>query len=484
MRAALARARARRPWIVGSVTLLLAGLSFSAWQWQEARLARAAAEREVARSEAVNTFLTEDLLAAANPYDADGHDVSIKELLERAVSALEAEARGSLEPAVESAVRRSIGMSFLKFGEDRSAEAQLRRAHQLATQSFGEQAPAAREIAGLLAEALAHQGRADDVREILAALAAPEGSLESLEHRLLEAEALRVSRELSQSVRLYEAAHQDLGNRTDAPAELRERVGDGLLKALHDTGRLVDVDAVALIEDHLELLRERHGDQSVVFWNAKTFLAIHYRDNGSFEEAERTYLDMRERLTALLGASHPVVASTLHQLSSFYITASNHEAAAEFAQEAFELRRQQFGDEHPHTLSSLNNLAVALRGLERLEEALASQSLAEEIARSLQGAESPLVLSLQFNRGLTLVELGRLDEARPLLEEVAEQAPVVFDGAWQGNAAYGLGRLHGAAGQLEDAALWFERALALYAEHGMADSPAAHYVSETLADLR
>ena len=479
-RAALARARARRPWLIGSVVVLLLGMSLSTWQWQEARLARAAAEREAARSEAVNAFLTEDLLAAANPYDAGGHDVSIKDLLERAVAALDA--GGGLEPSVESAVRRSIGMSFLKFGEDSSAESQLRLARALAEESFGESAVETREIASLLAEALAHQGRFGEVREMLDALAAPEGSLEHLEHRLLIAEALRVSRDLSQAVEVYEAVHRDLGNLTKPPAELRERVGDGLLKALHDAGRLAD--ALPLIEGHQDLLRERHGDDSVAFWNAKALLAIHHRDTGNREAAERVYLAVRERLTALLGSQHPVVASILHQLSSLYIQSSNPGAAVEYAREAFELRREQFGDAHPHTLASLNNIAVALRGLEQFEEALVSQSLAEEIATTLQGPESPLVLSLRFNRGLTLVELGRLDEARPLLEEAADRAPEVFDGVWQGHAAFGLGRLHQAAGQVEDAAQWLERALALYAEHGVAESPSAQHVRETLAALQ
>ncbi len=479
-RTALARTRARRPWIAGSVLVLLIGMGFSTWQWQEARLARAAVEQEAARSAAVNAFLTEDLLAAANPYDASGYDVSIKELLERTVAALDADS--GLEPAVESAVRRSIGMSFLKFGEDRSAEVQLRLAHSLALDSFGEHVDETRQIAALLAEALAYQGRTDEVRALLAPLAAPEGSLEHLEHQLLAAQALRFARELPAAIELYEGVQHDLANLPDPPADLQERAGDGLLTALHDGGRLAG--ALPLIEDHLDLLRERHGEDSMDFLVAQSFLAQHYRDTGNFEAAESAYLRMREGLTPRLGAGHPVVASVLHQLGSLYIIYQRLELAAKFSELAFEARREQYGEEHAHTLGSLNNLAMALRGLERFEEALAKQRLAEDVARRLHGDESALVLMLQFHRGMTLMESGQLTEARPLLLEVAERASDIFDPIWQGNAAYGVGRLHQAEGEGEEAAPWLERALEHYTAQGLADSPQADHIRATLANLR
>jgi hypothetical protein len=121
---------------------------------------RQAAEAAGARAQAVNNFLTNDLLGQADPErNPAGADVTVRQLLDRAAESLAASESAALrqpvaamaedvpakspavsesaalEPGVEGAVRSTIGNAYLELGLYHEADEQLTRAGHLLRQA-------------------------------------------------------------------------------------------------------------------------------------------------------------------------------------------------------------------------------------------------------------------------------------------------------------------------------------------------------------
>lgn len=77
------RTRARRPWLAATGLALVAGLALSLWQYHQARQAQ-----QIAQS--INTFLQQDLIAAANPLLNQGRsDVTVIQALSDAAATID-----------------------------------------------------------------------------------------------------------------------------------------------------------------------------------------------------------------------------------------------------------------------------------------------------------------------------------------------------------------------------------------------------------
>ncbi len=119
-----------------AVAALVAGFNLRVSQERDlARVAAARAEREAATARAINRFLNEDLLAAADPYGANLKDAPIGDIIERAVPRV-ADRLGS-QPAVAGEVYRTLGDMLGNLGRTQPARATLDRAVELLTQAHG-----------------------------------------------------------------------------------------------------------------------------------------------------------------------------------------------------------------------------------------------------------------------------------------------------------------------------------------------------------
>ena len=104
---------------------------------------RNSARIAAAQTQAVNAFLTDDLLGQADP-DANSRDkqVSVEELLRRAAAKIDGNAKFAGQPEVEGTLRLTLGKTFLKLSNIPEAEKQLRRAVELRRGAFGTDDPA------------------------------------------------------------------------------------------------------------------------------------------------------------------------------------------------------------------------------------------------------------------------------------------------------------------------------------------------------
>lgn len=170
----LARARARRPWMVVALLLLLCGLAGTTWSWQRSldseRLASAArdrAEREAGRAEAVVRFLSDDLIRSVAP-EGKGYekDPTIREMLEYASARMEGSFQG--DAATRGSLHAAIAASWgALFDRARSIE-HYRLAAQAYAQAFGASDELTLRTRYDLARQLAMADAFEEARELLA----------------------------------------------------------------------------------------------------------------------------------------------------------------------------------------------------------------------------------------------------------------------------------------------------------------------------
>lgn len=154
------RARARRPWIAALGVALAAGLALSLWQWR-------AAEEAGARAEALQLFLRDDVLGAANPFAARrAEPMTVREAVAAAASGVERRFAG--HPGTEAVVRAALARLMTQYQDLAAAEAQWSAALPLLDRALGprhrETALARYQYAALLTRA----GKTDAAEAVLA----------------------------------------------------------------------------------------------------------------------------------------------------------------------------------------------------------------------------------------------------------------------------------------------------------------------------
>jgi eukaryotic-like serine/threonine-protein kinase len=118
-REALRRSRTRRSWLLTVTGISLAAALVTGMQYVQVERAREEAQRQAAAARSVNEFLVQDLIGAANPVGNFGvatpalpnsGQVPVRELLDRA--SVRVGERFAGQPALESAVRSSLGGAY------------------------------------------------------------------------------------------------------------------------------------------------------------------------------------------------------------------------------------------------------------------------------------------------------------------------------------------------------------------------------------
>jgi eukaryotic-like serine/threonine-protein kinase len=256
--AAVLRMRARRPWVAAAMLSLGAGLVATLWLQQEATRARADAEREASRAEAVSRFLNDDILGGANPGAAGfERDPSIRELLDRAADGLGA--RFAADPLTEAGLRVALGQAYHTVGERARAAQHYQAAYERYSESLG----TASEPALL--------SRYDTVRS-LAYSATAEG-FEAAESLLAEADRLAGTRLGKDDEVTYRAAvaraHYHFQRLQIAPARAALETADRLQRQLHPD----DAHAAAWIRGTLGDTLLRSGEPAAAEAHARALLA-------------------------------------------------------------------------------------------------------------------------------------------------------------------------------------------------------------------
>ncbi|XP_055542755.1 kinesin light chain-like [Wyeomyia smithii] len=115
---------------------------------------------------------------------------------------------------------------------------------------------------------------------------------------------------------------------------------------------------VPLCKQALEKLKRTEGRDHPDVATMLNILALVYRDQRKFDEAEgllKEALAIREKS---LGETHPAVAATLNNLTVLHGKRGKYREAEQFCKRALEIREQVLGEHHPDVAKQLNNLAL------------------------------------------------------------------------------------------------------------------------------
>ncbi|MCH8913150.1 MAG: tetratricopeptide repeat protein [Planctomycetes bacterium] len=354
----------------------------------EARLVdEAATARTSARqAEMINTFLR-SMLAAANPYE-QGRDVTMIEVLDRAAARVGAEL--SVEPAVEAAVRRTIGNTYRSLGAYDKAEKHLQAAVAIHQQDYTRNELATNDLARSLIG--------------LAGVLQDRGDYTGAE--LLYRRALEVYRGLRGD------DHLDvIGTMTSLALLLRakgdEKEADALLRQASE--RYVRSPRA-----------ETREEVDVGGPTSHSHLALLLRYQGDWDGAERLLRQSLAEQHRLYGPQHPRTGDSAAALASFLQEKGDYAAAAEYHRQALAIRRNVPGGAHKLVADSLS--ALAALSIEQGDYAEAEELLRQalELRERDFDPSHPEIARTMIALGMVLLEQGIPADAEPILRECLE----------------------------------------------------------------
>ncbi|MBK7644052.1 MAG: serine/threonine protein kinase [Planctomycetes bacterium] len=457
--------------------------------------AELAAQRETRareRAEGV-AVLQRRIFSAARPSRSLGRSVTVRELLDDALFALE---RDQGDPAVLSELLSVVGSTYALLGEAALSERTLARAIELA-EPLGDELLSARlrsdsaeaalrqgelERAGVLLEQALPKletggdaGREELARCVwrVAELARRRGESaragESLERALallergdetgLRLNVLDTLGQLAYDARDFkraEALHREAleGARALLPPEhpLVAGLENGLANDLFDQGRVEEAGELwsSALASFEHILAPGHPDLATVTGN----LAQVHERRRDFVHAAELYERAIALRRAALGPDHPALAPLLGKYAGMRNVAGDPAAACELLQQAIAIRRRSNeGAAHDRALAGdLIGLAAAERRRGRLEQALAAALEALAIQRVALEAQHPDLAQALTLAGALQVERGVPLQAEPLLREAFAIRQAKLPGNWlTSNTQSVLGGCLCALGQFEEA---------------------------------
>jgi serine/threonine protein kinase/tetratricopeptide (TPR) repeat protein len=467
--------------------LLVAGGAVSAWQAVLARRAEAAAleardtaaaeqrtavaqrDRAVAAEEeaqAVLDFFRGKVLAAARPKGEKG-GLGRAATIREAVDAAEPGIAAAFErrPAVEAAIRNSLGATYWRLGDLDQAVRQHERALALWRQARG---PDHRDTVhemndlalvyragGRLKEAIALH---EDVLERDRAALGPDdpGTLSAMTNLALAyLDASRPADAITLAEAVLKVRRVTLGPDHDDTLTTAYI----LAQAYQNTGRVAE--SVPLFEATWKARRAALGpDNPATLW-AQYRLATAYRDADRAAEAIPLLDEALARQRVVLGQDHPSTLNTLQGLATAYRAADRLAEAIPLFEEALKLWRDKVAPDHPSTLGAMGDLALAYRDAGRLAEAIPLHEETLTRTRAKLGPDHYNTLAGTINLALAYQTAGRVAEALPLDEAALRLARATLgpDHPTTLIAITNLALSYQAAGRVAEAVSLFEELL-------------------------
>ena len=448
------------------VALLAATAVSTRYALSEMR-ARGEAEARAAELQAVNGFL-QAMLTAADPEQAQGRDVRVREVLEEAEGKL-----GELDanPRVQFEVLLTLADTRHALGQYAEALALFDRAVALADAAGA--TPARRALLQRRrATQLTELGRYDESRTAIAAARESEASLTPAQRIGLALTAARLEDEAGK-VEAAEAGYRSvLADAAALPPEAiaateradfddaLETTRSNLSALLRDSGRLDEAESLgtALVAER----RETYGERDPRTLSSRHKLALVYAARG---DNARTETESREVLALqreVLGDKHAFTLTTAQTLANALIAQGKLDEGEALTRESLAGFEALVGDAHPQSQAAMNALAFILEDRKLYDEAEAMYRRILEV-QARQGAAHPSTLIPRNNLAMLLVTVGRAPEAvaeyDTLLDATREAVGEkhAFYAIFSSNFGLALGK----AGRAADAAPVLENAVTL-----------------------
>jgi serine/threonine protein kinase len=404
------------------VGLLLAGVAVSTWQAVRATRAEGVAEARRLQAEAaekkaraVNDFLIQEMIGAADPEEARGRKVTVEEVLDKAADKV----GGAFaeQPEVEASVRVAIGLAYNDLGLYGKAEPHLRRCLELRQRVLGPE----------------HRDTLQAVIEL--------GDVLGYLNRLPEAEVLFRD--------ALNVARRVLGDDDKTTTVLLHQYA----WILGDEGRLPE--AVELnrqcLEAQLRVLGPGDEETVTTMGNLTDDLTL----LGQWSEAEQIASERLRLSLQAFPSDHPMILLARKNLLMVLIFEGKAREVEPLARENMDAAVRVWGPDHPRRWGTVSHLASGLYMQGRFKEAeqLGLEVLANQRRLGIPGDRTLL--------GLVLGATGRWDEAEDALRDAVKtrgqtggpEHPQTL------NALFALGTVLQASGQRAEAGQVLRQAL-------------------------
>lgn len=416
--AALARSRARRPFVWALLGLLALGLASSLWLQQRTDEARARAEAELARANAVTRFLNEDLISRANPLVMSrGAEAPLRDVLLSARERLPL--RFAAQQETEASVRASLASLFATLDLWAEAEQEITRALELFDAELGAASTDSVRARALRVHLLARLSRYEDAEAELTRLQATAVPADPRHrHALAKArsslhfnrggfgEVVPALREALATVEIAEPGNE----------ALRDSLRVDLIVALGQAGEHAQArdEAEALIAE----AGARPGDQALLVALVQIAVARSHSYLGDDAQAEALLLAAQPVVIERLGEAHTRHLGLLNELMAVYFRRNDWARALPYAEQVYQRIRARLGEDHNMSQVSRGNWGRLLYEMGRDEDAAAQLLPAHEsLTRSL-GARAPQTQDVGVLRVAVELELGDVTSAARVLDEL------------------------------------------------------------------
>ncbi len=392
----------------------------------EKEKARSLADEQRRRAQAISQFLEKDLLALADSYEqADAEmvadpDLKVRTLLLRAAKAIEG--RFSNDPAVEAALRTTIGNALRGLGMCKPAIRQLDKAVRINERLLEPDSPEAMHGVAFLARALMDAGQFDRAlplsRRLLTHWETTHGerhdetltAMNDLGHLLL------VSGQFEESLPLLERAlelrKQVLGANHKETLLSMNNLG----ACYFSLGRFDD--SLNVHQQAYDIRLAKFGEDNPNTLASLTNVATAMLALDRTSEALPMVRKSVELHRVRMGPKHPDTLYCLDQLSWLQLQLTDFEEAIATGEQAVTLRKEVLGPKHPDTLQSMNNLAAAYFAVGEFEKSLALHTKAHEARKEVLGPEHGHTLISWDNVATSHMALGHADRAIPIFQHI------------------------------------------------------------------
>jgi len=418
---ALERSRARRPWAGAALVALLLGLGISSSLYLGEKSARREADHAAARAEAINRFLADDLLGAADPSGPGGaHNPTMRDVLARTAGHLDG--RFMNDPETKASIDLALGTAYFGLTDYANAEKYRGQALELLQAGEGADSTAALEAQYQLISVLVQTNRLDEAATHLQAADRLMGTrLNDQSHLAFQAHwthagyyKLRMS--VADAVREYAAADQIRAAVDPDNDTLLLRLRDALSWCYVRQGRNAEAERVLR-----DLMTPRYPPQRVgpLFWaQARIDYGIALKSLGKNDDAEHVMTAALEELRDSLGPDHFFVAVVQNELGDLYIREAKWELAVQSLQEAQQILRRRTGEHGQATLIVGANLGIVQYRTAQFQKAVDTLSAVRTDLVGLLGKSSPQAQSVSYYLAASLAAVRHYADAAPLLEDL------------------------------------------------------------------
>jgi len=449
--------------MVASVSAAFLGLAAIAgvtlWQNHRIEMAREATAAERDRAQQVSAFLV-DVFSQADPFNAQGHEATAKDLLDRGAAKITGNL--SLQPEVRAQLLESIGLAYRRQGlseraiplfeqsvairrEERpidkhrvaAAIANLARAltdggHLVSAESYLQQA--------LELSRSGDDSPSVETADILVQLAqfALDAKSEPERAAKLFGEALGIYRRalgnqhLSVAVTLSGLASAALWKDDFASAERYQRQAIEIFQATVSrnypdhavalanlgyilTQRAQYAEAEQLLTEALQIERNVFGEDNERLAQTESHLGILYDREGDVSRATEAMRGAVRTANKGLGPNHYLTGYYLEALANLYSKSNDLAAAETSARQALDVYAKSLPPQHLYVASARQTLGEVLLRRGSLAAAESELRSALDINTSLAGADSWRTARSAASLGWTLIKRDRPAEGEPML---------------------------------------------------------------------